>query len=304
MLVKRLDRGLLEVVCGGAGGVELAEQGDGLAAHRLLDERQLAHLLSGEGFPQSGCFGVDAALPPGLAQQAAQLGGGELRRGGGGGGGGQDGPRAGPVDPAAHAGEGGQEGGVVLAQVGAELVVAGGAGPDGVLLGPGGELGVGGQRPVGVPVGAQHAGQHDCVAVVGLAARDAVPVPVAGHRHRVDRVDLAAGAAQAGGQQPARGLDRHRDRVLGAVAVLGQQAQQLGQPGRVVADPAAGQQRAVPVYQGDVVVVLGPVDAAEHIHKHSSPCRLGYCLAWPGHAGSRTLPNGRALRHRHPISRS
>jgi hypothetical protein len=43
-----------------------------------------------------------------------------------------------------------------------------------------------------------------------------VPVTVAGHRHRVDGVDLPAGRAQAGDQQPARGLDRHRDRVFGA----------------------------------------------------------------------------------------
>jgi hypothetical protein len=40
----------------------------------------------------------------------------------------------------------------------------------------------------------------------------------------------------------------------------------LAEHGRVVADPAAGQQLAVPVGQGDVVVVLSSVDAAEHIH--------------------------------------
>ena len=57
-----------------------------------------------------------------------------------------------------------------------------GAGPDCVLLGPGedrdglSELGVGGQGSVRVSVGAQDIGQHDRVAVVGLAATDAVPV--------------------------------------------------------------------------------------------------------------------------------
>ena len=40
-------------------------------------------------------------------------------------------------------------------------------------------------------------GEHDRVAVVGFAARDGVPVPVAGHSHRIDRVDVAAGGAQA-----------------------------------------------------------------------------------------------------------
>ena len=55
--------------------------------------------------------------------------------------------------------------------------------------------------------------------------------------------------------------------VVRAVAGLGQQLQQRGEPGRVVADPALGQQRAVLVDQGDVVMVLGPVDPAEHRHR-------------------------------------
>jgi hypothetical protein len=37
--------------------------------------------------------------------------------------------------------------------------------------------------------------------------------------------------------------------------VLSEQAQQRREPGRVVADPAAGQQLPVPVCQRDVVVV-------------------------------------------------
>ncbi len=78
--------------------------------------------------------------------------------------------------------------------------------------------------------------------MIGLAAGDRVPVPVTGHRHRVDRVDLAASGAQARDKQAARRLDRHRDRVFGAVAVLGEQCQQPGQAGRVIADPQPGQQ--------------------------------------------------------------
>jgi hypothetical protein len=109
------------------------------------------------------------------------------------------------------------------------------------------QLGIGRQWPVRVQVGAQDVRQDDRVAVVGFAARDGVPVPVAGHRHRVDRVDRAAGGAQAGDKQATRCLDGHRHRVTGAVAVLGEQAQQRGEPGGVVADPAAGQQLPVPV---------------------------------------------------------
>jgi hypothetical protein len=111
-----------------------------------------------------------------------------------------------------------------------------------------GQLGVGRQRPVRVHVGAQHVRQHDRVAVVGFLPGDRVPVPVAGHRHRVDGVDRAAGGAQAGHQQAAGCLDRHRDRVLGGVAVPGEQFQQLGQPGCVVTDPAPGQQLPVAVH--------------------------------------------------------
>ena len=202
--------------------------------------------------------------------------------------------------PPLSRGEGGQEGGVVLAQVGAEPVVGGGAVPDGVLLGAGqhrdglGQLGVGRQRPVRVHVGAQHVGQHDRVAVVGFRPGDRVPVPVAGHRHRVDRVDRAAGGAQARDQQPARGLDRHRDRVIRGVAVLGEQGQQRRQPGRVVADPAAGQQLPVPVHEGDVVVIFGPVDPAVNLHPFPPSPRYGRCPCRPQPRRARTLPNGRA----------
>ena len=142
-----------------------------------FDEGELAHLLGAECLAQPGGFGVDAAAAAGLAQQGAQLGQGELGGVGGGGGGGQDGAGVGPHDAAFGRGVGGQEAGVVLAQVGAELVVRGGAVPNGVLLGAGqhrdglGQLGVGGQRPVRVHVGAQDAGQDDRVAVVGFAAR-------------------------------------------------------------------------------------------------------------------------------------
>jgi hypothetical protein len=47
--------------------------------------------------------------------------------------------------------------------------------------------------------------------------------------------------------------------------VLGEQGQQRREPGRVVADAAAGQQLPVPVGQGDVVVIFGPVDPAVNL---------------------------------------
>jgi hypothetical protein len=119
-----------------------------------------------------------------------------------GGRGGQDDAGLGAHDAALGAGEGGQEAGVVLAQVGAQLVVRGDPVPHRVLLGAGqhrdglGELAVGRQRTVGVPVGAQHVRQDDRVAVVGLAARHRVPVPVAGHRERIDGEHRPTGRPQ------------------------------------------------------------------------------------------------------------
>jgi hypothetical protein len=310
VLVKRLHGGGFEAGGAGAGGVQLAQQGECLLAHGPLDERGLAHLLRAEGLAQPGGFGVDAAAAACFLQQGAQLGQGQFRCGGRGGGGGQDGAGPGAHDAVAGAGEGGEEAGEVLAQVGAELVVRGGAVPDGVLLGAGqyrdgpGELAVGGQRPVRVHVGAQHAGQDERVALVGFPAGDRVPVPVAGHRHRVDGIDLAAGGAQAGHEQPAGGLDRHRDGVIGGVAVGGEQFQQPGQAGRVVADPQPGQQPAVAVHVGDVVVVFGPVDSAEYVQLTPPYSVLSCRSCWSRPCRARMLPNGRARGHRHPIGRS
>jgi hypothetical protein len=54
-----------------------------------------------------------------------------------------------------------------------------------------GELGIGGQRPVGGHVGAQDVGQHECVPGVGFLARHRIPIPIARYRHRVDRIDVS-----------------------------------------------------------------------------------------------------------------
>jgi hypothetical protein len=112
--------------------------------------------------------------------------------------------------------------------------VRAGAVPDGVLLGAGehgdglGEFGIRGQWSVRGLVGAQDVGQHEGVPGVGLLARHGVPVPIAGHRQRVDREYRAPGRAQARHQQAAAGFDGDRDRLLAAVAGGGEQLQQCG----------------------------------------------------------------------------
>jgi hypothetical protein len=99
-----------------------------------------------------------------------------------------------------------------------------------------------------------------------------VPIAVARDRHRVDREHRASAGAQAGDQQPPVGLDRHRDRVFSVVAGLGQQLQQDREPRRVVADAPLRELFSVSVDQRDVVMILGPVDTAEHC-RHRVPLR-------------------------------
>jgi hypothetical protein len=113
-------------------------------------------------------------------------------------------------------------------------------------------------------VGAHNVGQHDGVAVVGLLPRDGVPVAVPRRGQRVDRVDPPAGAAQARHEQAPIGLDGHRNRRPGIVAVLGKQRQQLREPGGVVGDAAPPHHRPFGVNHRDVVMVVGPVNPAEH----------------------------------------
>jgi hypothetical protein len=106
-----------QVASAAAGGVQDAHQGEGPAAHGFVPpERWLVEVLGGEHALQAAGFGRDATLPPGLAQQIAQLLDG--RRGGGRPGRGrcQDGAGFRARDAAAAAPERAQQRGVVLAQ--------------------------------------------------------------------------------------------------------------------------------------------------------------------------------------------
>ncbi len=115
-----------------------------------------------------------------------------------------------------QAGERGDRGRVGVQQQRSQPVAELLAVPDGVLLRPCehrdglGELAVDRQWAVRGQFGAQNVGQHQRVAGVGLLARQAVSVPVARHRHRVDREHLPAGRAQTRHQQAVRALDRYR----------------------------------------------------------------------------------------------
>lgn len=83
-------------------------------------------------------------------------------------------------------------------------------------------------------------------------------------RSRVNRIHTSTGGAQRGDQQTPRGLDRHGNRDFFAVAGLGQHLQQCRESFGVVTDPTFGDQLTLPVNQGNVVMLLCPVDPARH----------------------------------------
>jgi hypothetical protein len=107
--------------------------------------------------------------------------------------------------------------------------------------------------------------------MIGLRPRDPVPLAIAGHRHRVDRVHRALGSAQARDEQSARGLDRYRDRILRGVTRLDQQLEQSPVALDVVTDAPLGDQLPGSVHQRHVVVGLRPIDAARD-RQPNLPC--------------------------------
>jgi len=104
-------------------------------------------------------------------------------------------------------------------------------------------------------------------------------------------------------RQAAAGFDGDRDRLLVVVAGIGEQLQQCGEPGGVVADSAFGHQLALGGDQGDVVMVFGPVDATEHSQDLDPPRELAFRAVQSSRQGhARALMAG--LEARHPTSRS
>ncbi len=102
-MLYRLGGQLLGV---GAGDIELAEQGEGLPAVGVLDERELVQVLAAEDALEAFGFGVEAALPAGAGQRGPQLGLGEFRGRSRGRGGGQHGAGFWTQQAVAFGGEG------------------------------------------------------------------------------------------------------------------------------------------------------------------------------------------------------
>ena len=77
-----------------------------------------------------------------------------------------------------------------------------------------------------VSIGAQDVGQHDRIAMIRLRPRHAVALPITRHRKWIDRIHPSAGGPQGRHQQTTAGFDRHRDLLIGGIAVFGEQFQQ------------------------------------------------------------------------------
>ena len=176
---KRLDDGLGELVGGGAGGVELAQQGEGLAADGVLDQRRLVQLRRRAGRLRSGrprrrCRGCGRRV---AAAPAAGCGSAWPPRPGWGRRPARRGPRGG-MRPSRLLGEGGEERRGSTRAAASAACCARWCGPRRRPAGrgrarrsPAPSSESAGSGRCAAQVGAQDVGQHQGVAGVGLLAR-------------------------------------------------------------------------------------------------------------------------------------
>jgi hypothetical protein len=148
-----------------------------------------------------------------------------------------------------------------------------------------------------VTVGADQIGQHLGIATVRFGPRTPMPISVATHRPRVERIHLIAGTHQRTDQQPPVGLDpnHHPPRILD---MGGDQRVQLTHPRQPISDPPGREHAAVLVQQAQVMVGLAPVHTDK---QHPGPP----LHRPPGCEPEKDLrrPNGSAQLARHPTSR-
>jgi hypothetical protein len=140
-------------------------------------------------------------------------------------------------------------------------------------------LGVAGQPTVVDPVQPDDLGQQVRVGRIGLRPGGGVPLPVAGHLHRVDRVHLISGCDQRGDPWAAvcLGTDLHQPLGLSQLQfgpllghLVSDQRMQGGDSFDAFGQPPTRQHPALVVDQLDIVMVLGPVISHEQ-HCNSSP---------------------------------
>jgi hypothetical protein len=123
-----------------------------------------------------------------------------------------------------------------------------------------GQLGISGDRPVMLPVGAHQIRQHLGVAGVAFRTRGDMPFAVTRRRQRVDREHPIAGRQQGLHPRAAVGLnaDHHGLRLVVA-EVIGDQRMQRGHPRDAFRQTLTGQPAPLGILQLDVVMGFGPV---------------------------------------------
>ena len=117
-----------------------------------------------------------------------------------------------------------------------------------------GQLGVGRQRPVNVPVSAQDVGQHDRITTIGFPPSLPVPLTVPSRGPGIDRKQRESRCDQRGHEQPFVRLDRDLNPGPFTVVMLGQQLQQLAEPSRVIADTGPRDDPGLVIDDGHVVL--------------------------------------------------
>ena len=122
------------------------------------------------------------------------------------------------------------------------------------------------QRAMRGQVCAQDVGQHQRITRIAFGSTDDVAIAIPRHGQRVDREQLITRCQQRRREQSLRCLHRDRNRGFAALGLLGQQFQQLAKADRAVVDPALEHQDSVIVDHCNVVMALGPIDAAPHPH--------------------------------------
>jgi hypothetical protein len=116
-----------------------------------------------------------------------------------------------------------------------------------------------------VTIRPQDVRRHDGIDAVGLGSARAMPIPIAGRGQRVDGEHLATRRHQGGNEQTLRGLDRHRHEVARILTAGRQELDQLGEAVRVVGDATLGHDGAARIDHGDVMMIVGPVDATSQV---------------------------------------
>jgi hypothetical protein len=118
-----------------------------------------------------------------------------------------------------------------------------------------------GDRAQLMGIAAHHLRQGVRISGIAFRARDAAPLPVAGHLQWVDRTHPIPRGDQRTHPRATIGLDPHRHPrcVTVLLKVLGDQLMQPGDPGDPLLQPGLSQHSAYLVLELDVMVLLSPV---------------------------------------------